>query len=303
MPNIDIPTKRLIQLRPIDWVKSVIPDCKAEWITEMKPEQTPKKQSILDALFWIENEKGRFLLNLEPQGYYESSLPARMLRYRSDVWEYTMSKGMGVPSIKQVVIFFYPHHDNRKHRLEDRRKDNSQIVFSYDVVKIWKMKKSLVKDNRLVGLYPLLPLMDQESKETPEQVIEETITVIRTIENEELQADILTAMAILAGERYSNKLVKKYVRRDMLMNSPLFEEWVKEEREEAAAKAAAKAAVNKARKTIIELLIQRFDFVSKSIREEIEKIDDEETLDELFRKAVKTPSLEDFSELLKKAVG
>ena len=53
----------------------------------MKPDKNPKVESRLDSLFWIQNDKEEFILNIEPQGYYESSLPARMLRYRSDIWE------------------------------------------------------------------------------------------------------------------------------------------------------------------------------------------------------------------------
>ncbi len=127
-------------MRPGDWVKAILREDDI-LIAEMKPDKNPKVESRLDTLFWIENKEERFILNIEPQGYYESALPARMLRYRSDVWEYTMGKGMGIPSIKQVVVFFYPHHDNRYHILEDKREDNSSISYSYDVIKIWEMEK------------------------------------------------------------------------------------------------------------------------------------------------------------------
>jgi len=80
--------------------------------------------------FTIDNDKERFILNIEPQGYYESSLPARMLRYRSDVWEYTMRKDIGIPSIKQVVVFFYQKDDNKQHELKDERSGDSKISFS-----------------------------------------------------------------------------------------------------------------------------------------------------------------------------
>ena len=80
------------------------------------------------------------------------------------------------------------------------------------------------------------------------------------------------------------------------MNSPLFAEWVKEEREEAA----KKAAINKSRENIVDLLSARFDFVSRDIRDTIQLIEDEVLLDKLFRKAVKAETLEEFADLLKR---
>lgn len=58
-----------------------------------------------------------------------------MLRYRSDVWEYTISTGRGIPSIRQVVVFFYPKDDNEEHELIDEKSDDSNISFRYDVIR------------------------------------------------------------------------------------------------------------------------------------------------------------------------
>ena len=295
MAKIDIPTKRLIQLRPEDWAKALLPEYEDIMVTEMKPDKHAKVESRLDALFWIEYKDERFVLNIEPQGYYESALPARMLRYRSDVWEYTMSTGRGIPSIKQVVVFFYPRDDNKVHRLEDKRNDHSNISYSYDVIKIWEMKKNYVIDNKLIGLYPLLPLMEVEPNETPDQIIEETVKIIETIESEALKGDVLAAMSILAVERYSSELIKKYVRREMLMNSPLFEEWVKEERDEAAKKARELAT----RDNIIEVLTQKFEFVSEDIIEELNNIKSLSMLNQLFTRSIKVTSLEEFNKFVK----
>lgn len=124
---------------------------------------------------------------------------------------------------------------------------------------------------------------------------------IRTVENPSLQADLFAVMSILAEERFSNELVKKYIRREMLMNSPLFNEWVEEERKEAAKKATKEAIKESAKKYIIELLTEKFDFVTKDIRETIDSIDDIEILDELLKKIIKLDTIEDFKNLLTKA--
>lgn len=132
--------------------------------------------------------------------------------------------------------------------------------------------------------------MEVKQNETPDQIIQETVNIIDTIENEALKGDVLAAMSILAGERYSSELIKKYVRREMLMNSPLFEEWVKEERDEAA--------MENTKKMIVEVLATRFEFVSEDIIENLDSIKKVSILDQLFTRSLKVASLEEFNKLL-----
>lgn len=292
MARTDIPSKRLIQLRPDDWAKLTLRDNSYIRLTEMKPDKNPKVESRLDVLYWVDNDKDSFILNIEPQGYYEAALPARMLRYRSDIWEYTMSTGRGVPSIRQVVVFFYPKDDNKKHELIDEESDNSNISFKYDVIRIWELQKDYIIDNELIGLYSLLPLMEKEKDETDEEILEKSVRVIKTIEDDALRGDSFAAMSIMSSDRYSVELIKKYVRREMLMNSQLYDIWTKEERAEAAKEAR--------KDSVIELLELNFDLVSKDTREYIESIDDENIIDRLFQKAAKAKSLDEFEEFLDK---
>lgn len=294
MPKIDIPTKRLIQIRPMDWVKAILPEYENAEVAEMKPDKVPRTESKLDSLFWIQNNKQQFILNIEPQGYLDPTMPVRMLRYRSDVWEYTISKGLMTPPIKQVVVFFYPHHDNRKHRLEDFWGEDKTLDFAYEVIRVWEMSKKPIIEKKLLGLYPLLPLMEQEEQETPDQVMQTTVKVIDEVEEAALKADLLAVVSILAGDKFSSELVRKYIRREMLMNSPLYNEWVEEERKESA--------IRTKKETIIELLEERFDVIPKEIRENLEKITEKETLDVLFRKAIRVSTLAEFEQLVNKVV-
>ena len=55
----------------------------------------PKKESRLDSVLEINDPSGPYLLNCEPMGYRDKALPARMLRYRSDIWEATLIDGKG----------------------------------------------------------------------------------------------------------------------------------------------------------------------------------------------------------------
>jgi len=82
-----------------------------------------------------------------------------------------------------------------------------------------------------------LPLTKQEETKQPNEIITSAINVIDTITDPVLKANVLSAMSILAAEKYSKDLIKKYVRRDQLMQSALFQEWVADFVEEATEKA------------------------------------------------------------------
>lgn len=96
MANIDVPVKMLMQSRIEDWIKFLLPECEKDWIKEMDASKVPaKKDSRLDKLILIDSLDEKFILNIEPQGYLDYKMPARMLRYRADIWEYTMEIGVG----------------------------------------------------------------------------------------------------------------------------------------------------------------------------------------------------------------
>src|SRR6056297_2751724 len=134
------------------------------------------------------------------------------------------------------------------------------------------------------------------SKKNRPHCFELTINTINTVEDEPLKSDLISVMSVISSKAFSKEMLKKYVRREMLMKSALYQEWIAEEREEAA----KKADIKRLRTVITELLIEKFDYVTKKIKEKLNTINDEEILDALFRKAVKIDSVESFEPLLEK---
>ena len=157
------------------------------------------------------------------------------------------------------------------------------------------MDKKFVLENELIGLYALLPLMEDERKKVNKEIVlKESVQIVSEVEDEALSKDILTAMSSLSEVEYSKEMIINIIRREMLMGSPLFEEWAKEERKEAI--------IVNTRENILDILSERFDFVPKDIREQLEALNDTEILNELVRKAVRIETLEEFKELLEKAL-
>lgn len=289
-----------MQSRIHDWIKFLIPECQADWIKEMDASKVPaKKESRLDKLILVDTPDEKFILNIEPQGYLDYKMPARMLRYRADIWEYTMEIGLGMPSVKQAVIYFHKEHDNKKNFLTDEWEGKQTLNYSYKVVKMWEIESAKVIEARLEGLYPLVPLMDSGT-DTDEEILGKTVDVIKQVEMESLKADLLAVMAILAGEKFTSELISKYVRREMLMSSPIYEEWVAEERREAMERGIERGMEKATRENIMYLLETKFEFVPRDIKEEINSISDLSTLRGILKRMLTVDSIEEFQELLGK---
>jgi len=274
MPKIDLPVKRLVQRRSGDWVKFLQPKCQPEWIKPFKSEYTPKTQSRLDEVFAVEDPKGTYLVNFEPMGYYDLTLPVRMMRYRSDIWEATLHAGQGTPPLLQAVFFFYPEHDNKNHLLTDRWEELKTLEFTYQVIRVWEESRQSVIEQELAGLYPLLPLMKGKEGEAAGQVLQESITVVSKIKDEALRQDLLAVMGILAGGKYAAEVVYSMIRREMVMHSSVYQDWVKEERKEGK--------IEKAREDICKFMVRRFGADPDEITQKIGQISSLEVLDKLM---------------------
>lgn len=294
MPMIDLPVKRLVQRCSYDWVKFLQPDCRQEWVKPFKSEYTPKIRSKLDDVFMVEDPKGIYLVNFEPMGYYDAALPARMMRYRSDLWEATLQDKKNTPSILQTVFFFYPEHDNQNHRLTDYWGELRTLEFTYRVIRVWEHPRQTVIDQELIGLYPLLPLMKGKTEEEPRQILQETFEVINKVKDKALRQDLLVVMGILAGGKYAAELVYSLIRREMVMESPIYQEWVKEERIEAE----ARGKIEKAREDIYKFMGKRFGIDSGETTQKIKQIPDLETLDNLMEELFAANTREEAQDII-----
>jgi len=302
MPQIDLPVKRLVQRRSGDWVKYLKPECREEWIRPFKSEYTPKVESRLDNVFEVEDPSGTYLINFEPMGYHDIALPARMMRYRSDIWEATLNSPKVTPCIFQAMFFFYPEHDNKTHRLTDCWGEVVTLEFTYRVIRVWEQPRQPIIEQKLIGLYPLLPLMKSEAGEDAKQVLQQSIEVVSKIEDKALRQDLLAVMGILAGGKYAAELVYSMIRREMVMQSPIYQEWVKEERAEAEEKGRVEGRVETKQEVICKFLARRFGIDSAETQEKVQQLTNLEILDNVLTELFVANSLEEAQNIIKEGL-
>ena len=79
-----------------------------------------------------------------------------MLRYRADIWEYTLTNGLGNPSIIQSAVYFFKKDIQEPLTFNDVFDENCLIQYKYSTIKIWSLSKSFIIKNKLIGLYRVI---------------------------------------------------------------------------------------------------------------------------------------------------
>jgi predicted transposase YdaD len=148
------------------------------------------------------------------------------------------------------------------------------------------------------GLYPLLPLMKSEAGEDAKQVLQQSIEVVSKIEDKALRQDLLAVMGILAGGKYAAELVYSMIRREMVMQSPIYQEWVKEERAEAE----EKGRVETKQEVICKFLARRFGIDSAETQEKVQQLTNLEILDNVLTELFVANSLEEAQNIIKEGI-
>jgi predicted transposase YdaD len=85
-------------------------------------------------------------------------------------------------------------------------------------------------------------------------------------------------MGILAGGKYAAEVVYSMIRREMVMQSPVYQEWAKEERIEGR----IEGRIEKAREDICKFMVRRFGADPDEITQKIGQISSLEILDKLM---------------------
>ncbi|GAB6274808.1 MAG: hypothetical protein STSR0004_16730 [Peptococcaceae bacterium] len=168
------------------------------------------------------------------------------------------------------------------------------LEFTYRVIRVWEHPRQTVIDQGLIGLYPLLPLMKGKIGEEPRQILQETFEVINRVKDKALRQDLLVVMGILAGGKYAAKLVYSLIRREMVMESPIYQEWVKEERIEAE----ARGKIEKAREAICKFMAKRFGIDSGDTMQKIKQIPSLEILDNLMEELFAANTKEEAQDII-----
>jgi predicted transposase YdaD len=295
MPKYDITLKRLTDSFAADYVRFAL-GIQRFAMEVLDVEKVDKELPMLlrevdfAAKIKVEEE---FVLLMEFQTVWREDLPERMLGYTWRLFEkYRLP----------VNPFLILLREGGKPRGSLETKVLGRRVFHFDftVIPVWEMEAKEVVNEKLAGLYPLLPLM--KWGEPVGRVLERVQELITAeVEERERRADAYVALKVLSGIKYPIEVVEKILRRrDIMIESPVYEQILKEGREEGREKGREEGRRESLKNDILAVLEVRFQIVPHVIEQDIQGIDGLRQLGILHKKAVVVNDVDEFRQFLER---
>ncbi|CCQ97848.1 conserved hypothetical protein [[Clostridium] ultunense Esp] len=128
-----------------------------------------------------------------------------------------------------MFIYFYPAHDHGTHLLQEEWHGEKFLAYTYRVIRIWELSPQEIVENGWVGLYPLLPLMRRNMpRKIRKEALQFGVDAIMKVTDIALRRDLLAVMGVLAGEIYPKEWIHSMIRREMIMESPIYQDWMRD---------------------------------------------------------------------------
>lgn len=220
--------------------------------------------------------------------------------------------GVYSPLPIEPVMFLFKPHTQAKEIYKDE-----QFRFRFNLVKFWEEDGQTILESNAFVLYPFIPLMAGED----ELIIQAEQKLYNSNIAKEDKTDLLTALAIFAGMRNKDlaiTLIRR--RRDMTIESPVYEWLTREAAEEGLKKGLLEGyqkgqqegrelglqkghlegQIQEAQIAVIDNLKFRYQPIPPELLKKICAIQSVELLRELRKQAILIQSLEEFEKLLVK---
>jgi len=283
------------------------------------------RQHFSDLVFSVmikgeEFPSARVYLLFEHKSAPETLIGMQILRYMAmqwrDLYEQARIPGKRLPPILPIVI--YQGQENWKPRtsfqdLVEAPSDSFKpyipdFVFAFFDVR--GIDRDKVQDNVLLKFYTeIIKLQnDPKVKEVPSSLVQ---GLLESMEQRTAQEYIeiffkylVKSTGHLGQEDYEKALQLLPEGGERIMNT-LAEEWKQEAREEMYKemdKWIDQGEIRATQKHIIATLTERFDVVGSTLSEKIKSITSLDTLDALFRKSHRVNSMDEFRDLVDKAI-
>ncbi|MDI6794285.1 MAG: hypothetical protein QME81_15715 [bacterium] len=299
MGDFDITLKRLSDEFTVDYARFALDDERINLVGKIDVSKIEKELPILtreaDCLARVAEKKGKeFILHIDFQAEYRHNLPDRMLGYTYRVYEkYKLP-------VYSVLIVLKETGVKIRTKTEIKVRDLKSLRHEYKVIKVWEVEAEKILEKKITGLYPLLPLM--KTDKSGEELISEAAELIeKEVEDIEHKADAYVALRIFSAINFPSSLVNKILkRRDIMVQSPAYQEILQEGEMIGIGKGKVLGIEEGIERSILEVLEERFGFISPKLEQEVRGLQGMKACDFLLRKAINVPSIEEFKELLER---
>lgn len=218
-------------------------------LTQLSPSELSIEPIRADALILLESEED--ILHLEFQTEPDKNMAFRMADYRLRVFRRFPHKQM-----RQVVIYLSPSNSPLVHQT---RFEIPGTRHDFEVIRLWEEPTEQFLDS--LGLLPFAVLTQTPN---PQQTLRQVADKVANIAESNVQSNLAATTAILAGLSLEREYIHQVLRRDIMQQSVIYQEWRQEFLEEGRQ--------SEGRSLILRQLTRRIGVLSPEVRSQIESL-------------------------------
>ncbi|BDM83306.1 Rpn family recombination-promoting nuclease/putative transposase [Acaryochloris marina] len=222
-------------------------------LTELSPSELSLEPIRADALILLASEE--YILHVEFQTEPDSDMPYRMADYRLRVYRRFPQKQM-----KQVVIYLTPSSSDYVYQTAFEIPGTRH---EFEVIRLWEQPTQLFLES--TGLLPLAILTNTpDQAQTLRQVAER----IDAVPEPRVQSNVAASTGILAGLTLEKDFINKVLRKEIMQQSVIYQEWKEEFLQEGEQTGILKGEQS----LILRQLTRRIGDVSPEMRSQIQSL-------------------------------
>ncbi len=222
-------------------------------LTQLSPSELSLEPIRADALILLTSEE--YILHLEFQTEPDPNMPYRMADYRLRVYRRFPKKQM-----KQVVIYLTPSSSDLVYQTAFEIPGTHH---EFEVIRLWEQPTQPFLES--TGLLPLAVLTNTPDKaQTLRQVAER----IETVPELRVQSNVAASAGILAGLTLERDVINQVLRREIMQQSVIYQEW----KEEFLREGREEGRQEGEQSLILRLLNRRVGDVSSEARSQVQAL-------------------------------
>ena len=166
--------------------------------------------------------------------------------------------------MRQVVIYLRPSHSPLVYQTSF---EIPGTCHEFEVVRLWEQPTE-----QFLNSPGLLPLAVLTQTRNPQQTLRQVAEKVANISETNIQSNVAATTAILAGLSLEREFIHQVLRRDIMQQSVIYQEWREEFLAEGRQEGLQKGRQEEGQSLILRQLTRRFGAVSSEVTSQIESL-------------------------------
>ena len=295
MASFDTASKKQVETNPQDFVDLCFrfDTTDINVLEVITPEQPKVEMHQADILIKAQYEGKEILIHFEFQttDSYDPEMPLRMAGY------IIRSIEIHRLPVYSNVIYLGPNAGKNDPGFFKQNLENHNILIEYQVFRLSEVDGQQILDQKNIGLIPFTPLMKHDPDIDDEKWLRKCIQTADSMDVRN-KTEYLGSLVILGNLVHDSQTIINIIGEETMQQPPIVEYVAPQAREQGKQQGAQETT----RKHILEVLSLRLETdVTQTVKSKLDTIDDLQLLEELFIKAMKVESPEEFQQELTKS--